>query len=152
MSKAKSKTNTDNGIVNSAKDIARVDPRCIYSSTEQFNSAVNEYFSSCDSTSKPYTIPGLLYHLRISNDAWADYQRYTHTREIAKSCRQRIEAQYCELALSGKIGAIFLLKASFGYIEANPVQQHLNINVTLSESELDQRLRQAGIDPKSIKP
>lgn len=129
-----------------------IDPRCKYQTALELQQDVLAYREFCLSNNKYMTLPGLRDFLGVSHDTFDRYCGYPHLSETAKAAKQMIEAELIQVGIQkNSTFILFLLKCSFGYVEKVDPLSSVNINVTMSEDELNQRLKQAGIDPNSIK-
>lgn len=83
-----------------------------YSSVEELQGKVDEYFATIELSGKPATISGLAFHLGFeSKQSVYDYEKFEEFTYPIKRARLRIEVEY-EQKLSGNsvTGSIFALK------------------------------------------
>ena len=110
-----------------------------YTDVELFSNNCDEYFDICDRENRPYTIPGLAYHLGfIDRHAVINYQGKPDFAATVKKARMRIERQRIEKLVSGQgscPGQIFDLKNNFDYKDKSEVDQ--NSKISFEDSTLE---------------
>lgn len=98
----------------------------IWNDPEAMQEMIDSYFNLCDLSQRPYTIPGLAYHLGFSSRQvlW-DYEQNPRFHDTVKRAKLRVEGQRNEQLLSNKTsapGAIFDLKNNFGWQDVQVVK------------------------------
>lgn len=89
-----------------------------YSSPEEMQIVVDEYFLLCKANDEPPTVSGLALALDISTEGVRRYEGKPEFRGIVKRAKQQVEnALEKRLHQSSPVGAIFNLKANFGWVE-----------------------------------
>ena len=90
----------------------------LYTSVEQMQKIIEEYFNMCDEKEKPYTMSGLAYALDMDRRSLLNYSKDEKFFPTIKRARERVEQQLEENALTGKANAtftIFNLKNNYGW-------------------------------------
>lgn len=101
-----------------------------YNSPEAMQAQIDDYFASCDAEQRPYSIPGLAYHLGFSSrGSLYDYEHRNANNaafsDTIKKARLRIEVQRAEMLVTCKgnpAGIIFDLKANFGWKDQQSIE------------------------------
>lgn len=117
----------------------------LYSSVEDMQKKIDEYFVMCDEKEKPYTMSGLAYALDMDRRSLLNYSKDEQFFPTIKKAREKVEQQLEENALSGKANAtftIFNLKNNYGWrdnieVEAN-TQGKITIVNTLPKDDEDE--------------
>ena len=90
----------------------------LYSSAEDMQKIIDEYFKVCDEKEKPYTMSGLAYALDMDRRSLLNYSKDEHFFLTIKKAKERVEQQLEENALAGKANptfTIFNLKNNFNW-------------------------------------
>jgi len=97
-----------------------------FSSPEQMQVLIDDYFKACDRKKNPYTVPGLALALgfesRFSIRDYEEKEEFTHT---IKKAKLRIEKQRVDWLIQGKgstAGQIFDLKNNFGWRDVQEIE------------------------------
>ena len=132
-----------------------------YPNDKDLEIACNDYFATCDvgetvqivrrgeavdvKKAIPYTVPGLALHLGYANrHSIHDLKQDPLHSATIKRALSSIENQRVAKALNGEQDSRFAqfdLKNNFGYKDTQEVT-NVNINITLTDKEIDQRLAQ----------
>lgn len=116
-------------------------PRLIQS-PEQAQEQIEAYFTECDTTHEPYTVPGLAYSLGFNDrHAIAEYAAKPEYSATMKNARLRIERQRnAQLLTDGQvIGKIFDLKNNFGWIDSQHIEHDVNLR-NMTDGELQSEI------------
>jgi len=113
----------------------------LYSSPEEMQEKLNDYYADCELREAPLTIPGMAYFLgfedRHSISEYANFPEFTAT---IKKARMKVEQQRVENLVSGKgstPGQIFDLKNNFDYKDKQETEFSGAIDLTgKSDAEL----------------
>lgn len=111
----------------------------LYSSVEDMQKIIDEYFIMCDEKEKPYTMSGLAYALDMDRKSLLNYSKDEKFFPTIKKAREKVEQQLEENALIGKANStftIFNLKNNFNWKDAVEVNNKNEI------SKLDQLLEE----------
>jgi hypothetical protein len=90
----------------------------LYTSVEDMQKIIDEYFIICDEKEKPYTMSGLAYALDMDRKSLLNYSKDEQFFPTIKKAREKVEQQLEENALMGKANAtftIFNLKNNYGW-------------------------------------
>ena len=90
----------------------------LYTSVEDMQKIIDEYFMICDEKEKPYTMSGLAYALDMDRKSLLNYSKDEKFFPTIKKAREKVEQQLEENALMGKANAtftIFNLKNNYGW-------------------------------------
>lgn len=101
----------------------------LYSSVENMQKIIDEYFKMCDEKEKPYTMSGLAYALDMDRRSLLNYSKDEMFFPTIKKAREKVEQQLEENALMGKANAtftIFNLKNNYGWQDKTEVQVNKN--------------------------
>ena len=106
-----------------------------YKNVEELQKLIDEYFSICDETRRPYTITGLALFLDMDRKSLLRYEKeyedeFCHTITRAK---ERVQ-EFVECCLFRKgiaQGVIFNLKINFGWQEKQEIDTTVNNLVTI---------------------
>lgn len=115
----------------------------LYSSVEDMQKIIDEYFIMCDEKEKPYTMSGLAYALDMDRRSLLNYSKDEKFFPTIKKAREKVEQQLEENALIGKANStftIFNLKNNFNWKDAVEVNNKNEI------SKLDQLLEEINKD------
>jgi hypothetical protein len=96
-----------------------------FSSIEELESRIDDYFEKCESLEKPPTMSGLAYELGIDRKTLINYSRKEEYFHAYKKARDRVEASMEDLLLSGKAtaGVIFSFKNNFGWADKQEITE-----------------------------
>lgn len=111
----------------------------LYSSVEDMQKIIDEYFIMCDEKEKPYTMSGLAYALDMDRKSLLNYSKDEKFFPTIKKAREKVEQQLEENALIGKANAtftIFNLKNNYGWRDQVEVKNDNEI------SKLDELLKE----------
>ena len=89
-----------------------------FSSVEQLESLIDQYFKACDALQRPYTITGLALYLDTTRETISDYKEKPEYSDSLKRAKLRCENWVEEGALTNKVNAtsaIFNLKNNYGW-------------------------------------
>lgn len=111
-----------------------------YTSVEDMQRDIDEYFAECDEIGKPYTVSGLAYALGTNRQTLINYEAKEGFFDTIKRAKEKIETFNEEMLYSKDVpttGVIFNLKNNYGWkdtqeIEAK-VDSSVNINIELSD-------------------
>ncbi len=117
-------------------------PRMI-KSVEEFDRLVDEYIVDCKLNDEPLRVTGLVLFMGFASvSSLDDYGRRPGFEEFTasvKRARLLVEDSYVKRAINGEgAGPIFLLKASYGYVDRQTVDMNQTgeIKVVLDEKDL----------------
>ena len=97
----------------------------LYTSVEDMQKIIDEYFIICDEKEKPYTMSGLAYALDMDRKSLLNYSKDEQFFPTIKKAREKVEQQLEENALMGKANAtftIFNLKNNYGWKDKTEVE------------------------------
>lgn len=114
-----------------------------YQNVEELEQLIEEYFSKCDETKRPYTITGLALYLDMDRKSLLRYEKdyedeFCHTIKRAK---ERVQ-EFVECCLFKKgiaQGIIFNLKNNFGWQENQKVDATVNNKVVIIDDLPDEK-------------
>ncbi len=88
----------------------------LYTSAEELQTIIDEYFADCEARDKPYTISGLAYVLDMSTESLRRYGEKEEFCATVRKAKLKVE-RYLEERLDAAActGAIFNLKNNFGW-------------------------------------
>lgn len=89
----------------------------IYTSVEELEKDVKNYFNECDKKEKPYTMSGLAYALDMDRRTLLNYSKDEKFFPTIKKAKQKVEQQLEEnlYRLGNNSGIIFNLKNNFNW-------------------------------------
>ena len=89
----------------------------LYSSVEDMQKKIDEYFAICDEKEKPYTMSGLAYALDMDRKSLLNYSKDEKFFPTIKKAKLKIEQQLEEnlYRLGNNSGIIFNLKNNYGW-------------------------------------
>jgi len=96
-----------------------------YNDGRELEEAAAIYFDKCEETVTPPTISGICLHLGINKETLRQYGKDPALSDTIKRIKLVVEngMEQASLCRSSAAGAIFNLKANFGYRESGPGQQ-----------------------------
>lgn len=108
-----------------------------WSTPEELQKDIDNYFEVCKQTGEPLTITGLALALNTYRDVLMDYQNKDEFSNTVKRAKQIIENAYEKrLIENGRAGDIFALK-NFGWKDKQEIEAEVNssvdINIELSD-------------------
>lgn len=106
-----------------------------FTSVEEMEKAIEEYFDYCDENNKPYTISGLAYALDTNRQTLLDYQEQDKFSDTIKRAKARIERFNEELLFSKDVptvGVIFNLKNNYNWKDKQEIEADVNSDVNIS--------------------
>ena len=109
----------------------------LYSSVEDMQKIIDEYFIICDEKEKPYTMSGLAYALDMDRKSLLNYSKDEQFFPTIKKAKEKVEQQLEENALMGKGNAtftIFNLKNNYGWKDNIEVEAKAQGKVTIVNS------------------
>ncbi|NCB04524.1 MAG: hypothetical protein EOM69_03270 [Clostridia bacterium] len=120
-----------------------------FKTPEEMNTLIEAYFTACDETKRPYTVPGLALALGFSSrSSLFDYTaRNAGHEEFAatiKKAKLRIEAQRVEalvMCRGNAAGMIFDLKNNFGWRDASEVKSDATVQIREEDRLLMQKVQ-----------
>jgi len=96
-----------------------------FSTAEELQGKIDEYFLDCDEREAVYTIEGLSYWLDIDRQTLVNYGKKEEFFGTVKKAKAKVLSQLHELAAKGKYNpaiAIFSLKNNYGYVDRTEVK------------------------------
>ena len=109
----------------------------LYTSVEDMQKIIDEYFMICDEKEKPYTMSGLAYALDMDRKSLLNYSKDEQFFPTIKKAREKVEQQLEENALMGKANAtftIFNLKNNYGWVDKQEIENKSQGKVTIINS------------------
>ena len=109
----------------------------LYSSVEDMQKIIEEYFDICDEKEKPYTMSGLAYALSMDRKSLLNYSKDEKFFPTIKKAKERVEQQLEENALMGKANStftIFNLKNNYGWKDNIEVEGNTQSKITIVNS------------------
>lgn len=103
----------------------------LYSSVEDMEKIIDDYFKVCDEKEKPYTMSGLACALNMDRKSLLNYSKTEQFFPTIKKAKEKIEQQLEENALMGKANStftIFNLKNNYGWRDSVEIKQENEIN------------------------
>lgn len=116
----------------------------IYSSVEELEELIDNYFLYCKEYNKPYTMSGLALFLGMDRRTLLNYSYKKEFLPPIKRAKDRVENYLEEMMLNKDkpTGIIFAMKNNFGWVDKQEITQDINakvdsvnINVNLTEDE-----------------
>lgn len=111
-----------------------------YTSVEEMQKDIDEYFAYCDENNKPYTVSGLAYALGTNRQTLINYEAKDGFFDTIKGAKARIEMFNEELLYNKDVsttGVIFNLKNNYGWKDKQEIEAEVNsavsINIELSD-------------------
>jgi predicted transcriptional regulator len=111
-----------------------------YTSVEEMQKDIDQYFAECDEKNKPYTVSGLAYALGTTRRTLLDYQEKDDFSHTIKSAKAKIELFNEEMLYNKDVsttGVIFNLKNNYGWKDKQEIEAEVNsevkINIELSD-------------------
>lgn len=103
---------------------------CTYSSPEELEKVIDEYFSN--TSEDRITLTGLILHLGICKDTFYEYAKREGYKKIINLARLKIENTYeQDLRSKGRTGDIFALK-NFGWRDQQEITAEVKqTNITI---------------------
>lgn len=101
-----------------------------FTSVEEMEKAIEEYFEYCDENGKPYTISGLAYALDTTRRTLLDYQENDEFSHTIKKAKAKIERFNEELLFSKDVptvGVIFNLKNNYDWKDKQEIEADVGI-------------------------
>lgn len=109
----------------------------LYTSVQEMQEKIEEYFNSCDDKEKPYTMSGLAYALDMDRKSLLNYSKDEQFFPTIKKAKEKIEQQLEENALMGKANStftIFNLKNNYGWKDNIEVEGNAQSKITIVNS------------------
>jgi len=97
----------------------------LFSSPEEMEEKINEYFSLCEQTGEPLLLSGICLYLDIGTSTLHDYAQRPDFSEVLKKARMKIEHYIVKNVLQNKLNtaaAIFKLKHCFNWSDKSKVE------------------------------
>lgn len=124
----------------------------LYSTSEQLQNTINEYFNNKDKQKKPYTLTGLYLALGLDNETFNNYIRMFDNLKnenekkeyeyfaIIKNAKEKILESHETQLLAGTgstVGTIFYMKNNYNYKDKNETDINLttSYNIQLTDDE-----------------
>ncbi len=108
-----------------------------YSTPEEMQPFIDEYFDECAAADRKTTLPGLIYHLGFADrQSIYDYEKRPAFSCIIKRARMKLEEGHVNY---GRAMDIFVLKNHYGYVDKQEVSQ---TNIDLSDEELNRKIKE----------
>lgn len=105
-----------------------------YNSVEELQVLIDEYFSNCDSTGKPYTITGLALALDMTRQGLINYEEREEFLDTIKKAKLKVEGYAEEQLYKGgnTAGVIFSLKNNYGWVDKQEIKADVDTDITLN--------------------
>lgn len=89
----------------------------LYTSNEQMEKDIDNYFDTCDKEQRPYTMSGLALALHMDRKSLINYSNREEFFHTIKNARQKVEQQLEEhlYRIGNNSGIIFNLKNNFSW-------------------------------------
>lgn len=101
-----------------------------FKTVEELDQKIDEYFSNCDQTERPYTITGLALALDTSRETLLNYEardEYFDTIKRAKlRCQNWVEDNML-INKANSTAAIFNLKNNYGWKDRQEIDQRIDL-------------------------
>ena len=120
-----------------------------YSTVEEMEEIIEEYFNLCNKKRLPYTVSGLALALDMTRETLLRYEENNEFSDTIKRAKQRVEG-YAEMCLfkSGiATGVIFNLKNNFGWKD----KSELDTNIGNKEGKPFQNIDLSHLTTEQIK-
>lgn len=107
-----------------------------FTSREELQDAVDDYFAYADEQKWPYLIEDLAVHLGMTRETVIQYGKKDNFSDIIKAAKQKIFADLTRRTLTGKVvpvGGIFILKANAGYKESQLIEMEHSGEITIKD-------------------
>lgn len=119
--------------------ITKVGRPMLWKDPEQLQSLIEEYYKECKEREVPITMAGLAVALYCDRGTLINYSRKDQFFSVIKRARELVNAKLEEHLMSGKppIGAIFLGKNNFGYVDKQEVEHSGEMSITGIVSKLE---------------
>lgn len=115
-----------------------------FSSVEELQEKIDEYFRDMDHQKRPYTIGGLAVYLDCDRKTINNYEDREEFFPTIKRAKTKIESNIEEGALTGKYNptsSIFNLKNNFGWTDKHEIESTndttMNINFNIPRPKKD---------------
>ena len=103
-----------------------------YSTVEEMEQIIEDYFELCNKKRMPYTVSGLAIALDMTRETLLRYEENNEFSDTIKRAKQRVEG-YAEMSLfkGGGIasGVIFSLKNNFGWKDRQEIEHSGSIKL-----------------------
>lgn len=117
----------------------------LFSTPEELQKRIDEYFDSCRDSRKPFTIAGLAYWLEMDRKSIYNYEKDDEFFPTIRRARDKILATLEEMiTIDGRAGQIFLAK-NYGYTDKIETE-NVNLNHEMSEEEAEKILEKYKIN------
>jgi hypothetical protein len=107
-----------------------------FTSVEEMQNAIDNYFMDCDDNGRPYTVSGLAYALGTNRQTLINYEGNEEFFDTIKGAKARIEC-YNEEKLYDKnvptTGVIFNLKNNYGWKDKQEIEANLSYEDSLKK-------------------
>lgn len=102
-----------------------------YTSVEEMQKDIDEYFAECDENGKPYTVSGLAYALDTSRRTLLNYEEREDFFHTIKKAKDKIECFNEELLYNKNVsttGVIFNLKNNYDWKDKQEIEADVKVN------------------------
>lgn len=105
-----------------------------YNNVEELQKLIDEYFSNCDSTGRPYTITGLALALDMTRQGLINYEEREEFLDTIKKAKLKVEGYAEEQLFKGgnTAGVIFSLKNNYNWVDKQEIKADVDTDITLN--------------------
>ena len=124
-----------------------------WENVEEIEPLIEEYFKTCDTDKRPYTVTGLAYALDCSRSTLIDYEGKGKFSNTIKKAKERCERYAEEKLYSGGqvAGVIFSMKNNWNWKDKIDIDADVKTHNKETDEELDNRIKSllGGLDADS---
>ena len=111
-----------------------------YTSVEDMQRDIDNYFTECDEQNKPYTVSGLAYALGTNRQTLINYEEKSAFFDTIKKAKAKIERFNEEMLYSKDVsttGVIFNLKNNYNWKDKQEIEAEVNSDVKIKIDLID---------------
>jgi hypothetical protein len=112
----------------------------LYTSKEEVEGLIQDYFNECEAKDKPKTMQGLANALGMSRETLCQYSRQEEFADAIRKARQQVVSEIEEKLLkSGQptIGCIFWLKNNAGWVDKQEIESTSRVSLSVPDDVED---------------
>ena len=112
----------------------------LYTSREEVEKLIQDYFTSCEEKEKPKTMQGLANALGMTRETLCQYAKQEEFSDAIRNARDQVVAEIEEKLLrSGQptIGCIFWLKNNGGWVDKQEIESTSRVSLSVPDDVED---------------
>ena len=112
----------------------------LYTSREEVEKLIQDYFTSCEEKEKPKTMQGLANALGMTRETLCQYAKQEEFSDAIRNARDQVVAEIEEKLLKAgtpTVGCIFWLKNNAGWVDKQEIESTSRVSLSVPDDVED---------------